>query len=84
MRSSSAVGYGVSFLMGLLFGMVIAGLLTPESGPEMRARIGERAGAAGQQIRSGYERSRQWVEGGAARLQGKQPSVNTAGEASAE
>ena len=84
MRSSSAVGYGVSFLMGLLFGMVIAGLLTPESGPEMRARIGEKAGAAAQQVRSGYERSRQWVEGEAAKLQRKQPPVNTAGEASVE
>lgn len=84
MDRSSVIGYGVSFLMGLLFGMVIAALLTPESGPEMRARIGEKAGAAGQQVRSGYERSRQWVEGEAVRLQRKHPAVNTAGEAGVE
>lgn len=84
MNRSSVVGYLASFLMGLLFGMVIAGLLTPESGPEMRARIGEKASAAGQQVRSGYERSRQWVEEEAARLQRKQPPVTTAGEASVE
>jgi len=47
-------------------------VLTPESGPEVRARIGEKADTAGQQLRSGYERSRQWVESEASKLQRKQ------------
>ena len=84
MKSSNLIGYGVSFLLGLVFGVAIAVLVTPESGPELRARIGEKAGTAGQQLRSGYERSRQWVEDGAAKLQRKQSPVDITDAASIE
>jgi len=77
MKSLSAIGYGVSFFLGAVFGAAIAMILTPESGPEMRARIREKASAAGQQLRSGYEQSRQWVENEAAKLQRKQDPVDT-------
>jgi len=76
MKSISVIGYGVSFFLGVVFGTAIAVLLTPESGPEVRARIGEKASAAGQQLRSGYEQSRQWVESEAAKLQRKQDSAD--------
>jgi len=76
MKNISVVGYGLSFFLGAVFGAAIAVVLTPESGPDVRARIGEKASAAGQQLRSGYEQSRQWVEGEAAKLQRKQDSAD--------
>ncbi len=84
MKNFSAIGFGVSFFLGAVFGAALAVVLTPESGPEVRARIGEKASAAGQQLRSGYEQSRQWVENEAARLQGKQESADTIEAASIE
>ena len=84
MKSLSVIGYGLSFFLGAVFGAAIAVLLTPESGPEVRARIGEKASAAGQQLRSGYEQSRQWVESEATKLQRKQDSADTTEAASVE
>jgi len=84
MKNISVIGYGASFFLGAVFGAAIAVVLTPESGPEVRARIGEKASAAGQQIRSGYEQSRQWVENEAARLQRKQDSADITETASVE
>jgi len=84
MKSLSAIGYGVSFFLGAVMGAALTVVLTPESGPEVRARIGEKASAAGQQLRSGYEESRQWVKTGAAKLQRKQESADTAAETSIE
>ena len=84
MKSLSVIGYGVSFFLGVVFGTAITVLLTPESGPEVRARIGEKASAAGQQLRSGYEQSRQWVENEAARLQRKQDSADITESANVE
>jgi len=84
MKSLSVIGYGVSFFLGTVFGAAIAIVLTPESGPEVRARIGEKASAAGQQLRSGYEQSRQWVENEAARLQRKQDPADITEAASVE
>jgi gas vesicle protein len=84
MKAINFIGYGVSFFLGLVLGAAVAVVLTPESGPEMRARIGEKAGAVGQQLRSGYERSRQWVESEAAKLQTKQSPAKTTEVASIE
>jgi len=84
MKNMNLFGYGVSFFLGVVFGTALAVLLTPESGPEVRARIGEKASAAGQQLRSGYEQSRQWVENEAARLQRKQDSSGITEAASVE
>lgn len=84
MKNLNVIGYGLSFMFGLVFGALLAVLLTPESGPEVRALIGEKAGAAGQQLRSGYERSRQWAENEAARLRKKQSPADVTDAASVE
>lgn len=76
MRGTYVLGNFVSFLVGMAMGAVIALLFAPETGSELRFQIGEKATAARQQFRSEYERSRNWVEGEAAKLKKDQPSEN--------
>ena len=61
MDTKNFLGYLFTFLSGLAIGALGALLLAPASGAETRSQIREKADASGQQIKAGYEQSRQWV-----------------------
>lgn len=74
MNGKDVFGNVISFLFGMITGAAIALILAPETGSELRSQIGEKASVAGQQVRSQYERSRNWIEGEAAKMQRERPS----------
>ncbi len=73
MKGLNAISNFVSFLLGMVIGACIALLFAPETGSDLRSQIGEKATVAGQQVRSQYERSRNWIEEEAAKLQSNRP-----------
>jgi gas vesicle protein len=71
------LGYIFAFLSGLAIGALTALLLAPASGVETRSQIREKADASGQQIKAGYEQSRQWATEQTGRLRGDKQDEGT-------
>jgi gas vesicle protein len=78
MNTNRFLGYILAFLSGLAIGALAVLFLTPESGAELRGQIREKAGASAQQIRAGFEHSRQWVTDEAGKLHKDKPAEATA------